>query len=263
MVRVLGAILAIAIATTTQAIAQSATPEQKAQIAPAGALRAAVVKIPFLAKQDASGTLKGVAPDLGAEMARVLGVPYQPIAYDTPNAGIAALREGKADITFLAPTPERVGLIDFAPAFMQMEVTLIVPGSSPIKTLADADLPGFKLVVYERTANDAMVQKNVTKATILRVPLFGYKKAFEMIKAGEADGFVDLRDQLMNYQSELPGSRVIPGKYGSNDLAIAYAKDRPATAAFVKNFTEAVIKSGFVTKAIERAGVRGAVAPGS
>src|SRR5262249_18604448 len=146
-----------------------------------------------------AGTLTGVAPDLAAEMARVLGVPNQPTAYDTPNAGIAALRDGKADVTFLAPTPERIALIDFAPAFMQMEVTLIVSGSSPIKTLADADQPGRKLVVYERTANEAMVQKSVTKATILRVPLFGYKKAFEMIRAGEADGFVDLRDQLMKY----------------------------------------------------------------
>ena len=63
------------------ALAQSATPEQKAQLAPTGALRAAIVTIPFLAKKDASGAVTGVAPDLGAEMARVLGVPYQPTVY--------------------------------------------------------------------------------------------------------------------------------------------------------------------------------------
>ena len=38
------------------ASAQSATPEQKAQLAPTGALRAAIVTIPFLAKQDARRT---------------------------------------------------------------------------------------------------------------------------------------------------------------------------------------------------------------
>lgn len=244
------------------ALAQGApSAAEKAQIAPTGALRAAIVTIPFLAKQDANGPLRGVAPDLAAEMARVLGVPYEPMVFKSPNAGIAALREGKADVTFLAPTPERVGLIDFAPAFMEMEVTLIVPGASPIQTLADADQPGRKIVVYERTANEQMVQKNVTKSTIMRVPLFGWKKAFEMIEAGEADGFVDLREQLMNHQPELPGSRIIPGNYGSNALAIGYAKDRPATAQFVKQFTAVVIASGFVTRAIEKAGVRGAVAP--
>ncbi len=242
---------------------QSATPEQKAQIAPTGGLRVAIVKIPFLAKQDAAGQLSGVAPELAAEMARVLAVPYQPTVFDSPNAGISAMREGKADITFLAPTPDRIKMIDFAPAFMEMDVTLIVAGSSPIQSLADADQPGRKIVVYERTANDEMVRKTVSKATVLYVPIFGYKKAFEMIKAGEADGFVDLRDQLVSHQSELPGARIIAGHYGRNALSIGYLKDKPAAAAFVAQFTAAAIKSGLVTKAIEKAGVRGAVAPGS
>jgi len=252
----------LALFLASPSLAQTATPEQKAQIASSGALRAAVIKIPFLAKQNADGTLRGVAPDLAAEMARVLGVPYQPTAFDSPNAGIKALRAGAADITFLAPTPERIGLIDFAPAFMEMEVALIVPGASSIRTLPDADQPGRRIVVYEKTANDEMVQKRLTKATIVRVPIFGYKKAFEMIRAGEADGFVDLRDQLMNYVAELPDGRIVPGHYGRNGLAIGYGKERPAAAAFVAAFTAAAIQSGFVTKAIERAGVRGAAAPG-
>jgi polar amino acid transport system substrate-binding protein len=237
------------------------TAEQKAQLASTGALRAAIVTIPFLAKKDTSGAVHGVAPDLAKEMARQLGVGYQPTAYDSPNGGIAALRDGKADVTFLAPTPERRQQIDFGPPFMQMEVTLIVLGSSPIQTLADADQPGRRLVVYERTANDELLRKSVTKATIVHVPLFGSKKAFEMMAAGEADGFVDLRDQLVSYQAQLPGSRVIPGRYGVNDMAIGFAKERPAGAAFLKRFTEEAARSGFVTKAIERAGVRGAAPP--
>ena len=71
----------------TAAQAQSATPEQKAQLAPTGALRAAIVTIPFLAKKDASGAVTGVAPDLGAEMARALGVPYQPTVYQRHPQG--------------------------------------------------------------------------------------------------------------------------------------------------------------------------------
>ena len=245
------------------ALAQSATAEQKAQIAPTGSLRVALVKIPFLAKQDAaSGQLKGVAPDLAEELARRLGVPIERMPFDTPNAGIAALRNGTADITFLAPTPERVGLIDFGPAFMEMEMTLIVPASSPINSHADADQPGRKIVAYERTAVEEMARKKLTKATIVLVPIFGYKQAFELLKSGQADAFADLRDALLSYQPELPGSRIIPGNYGSNALAIGYPKERPLTAAFVKQFTETAIASGFVTSAIEKAGVRGAVAPG-
>ena len=46
-------------------------------------------------------------------------------------------------------------------------------------------------------------------------------------------------------------------------MAIGYAKDKPAAAAFVRAFTEGVTKSGFVTRSIGKAGVHGAVAPGS
>src|SRR5262245_19542929 len=254
----LGAGLVLAMVAASAASAQSLS--SVAQIAPTGKLRAALVKIPFLAKPDhASGQLKGVAPDLAEEFAQRLGVPLEPIALDAPNAGIAALRSGAADITFLAPTPERVALIDFGPAFMEME---IVPGVSPIATLAQADQPGRKIVAYERTAVEAVLKKKMTQATIVRVPIFGYKRAFALLKSGEADAFADLRDALLSYQPELPGSRILPGNYGSNALAIGYAKDRAATATFVKDFTRSVIASGFVTRAIEKAGVQGAVAPG-
>ena len=96
----------IALLLATAAQAQSITAEQKSQLALTGALRAAIVTIPFLAKKDASGAVTGVAPDLAAEMARVLAVPYQPTVYETPNAGIKAMRDGMANFIFLAPTPD-------------------------------------------------------------------------------------------------------------------------------------------------------------
>jgi len=259
--RAIGVVVLFALMNHAPALAQSVTPEQKAQLAPSGALRAAIVTIPFLAKAPPGGAATGVAPELAAEMARSLGVTYQPTVLKSPNEGVAALRAGTADVTFLAPTPDRLAQIDFAPPFMQMEITLVVPGSSPIKTLADADQPGRRIVVYERTANEETARKALTKATFVMVPLFAYKKAFEMLKAGEADAYVDLRDQLASHIGELPGARVIAGALGRNDMAIGYLKDRPAAAEYVKAFTASAIKSGLVTKAIERSGVQGAVTP--
>ena len=55
--------------------------------------------------------------------------------------------------------------------------------------------------------------------------------------------------------------RVVPGAVGRNALAIGIAKDKPEAAAYVKAFTEAAVKAGFVAKSIEKAGVRGAVPP--
>ena len=247
--------------TASAALAQSATPEQKAELAPTGALRAAIVTIPFLAKKDASDAVTGVAPDFAAEMARVLGVPYQPTVYETPPAGMKAMREGAADVIFLAPTPERVGLVDFAPAFMEMELSLLVPAGSPIQTLADVDQPGRRIVVYERSANEEMVRQKLPKATRVLVPLSDYAKSFAMLKAGEADAFADLLYQVVAHQAELPGSRLVPGAIGHNALSIGTAKGKSAAAAYAKAFTETAVKSGLVAKSIAKAGVRGAAPP--
>lgn len=245
----------------TGAWAQALTKQEKATIVPGGTLRAAIVTIPFLAKQDAAGKLSGVAPGLAEAMAKALDVPYRPAVFANPGAGVAAVRDGKADITFLAPTPDRVAAIDFAPEFMGMEVTLIVAASSPIQTLADADQAGRKIVVYEKSANEELVRKTVTKATIVTVPLFAYKKAFEMVRAGEADGYADLRDQLVSHQPDFAGSRIVPDAYGRNAMAIGYAKDKPDLAWFVGMFTKGAVQAGFVKTLIEKSGIHGAVAP--
>ena len=59
----------------------------------------------------------------------------------------------------------------------------------------------------------------------------------------------------------LPGSRVLPGSYFSVPIAVAAAKGRPpAVAEFCRRFAEEVKASGFLAKAIARAGVVGVVA---
>ena len=194
----------------------------------------------------------------------LLGVPYEPTAYESPNAGIAALRAGKADHDVPgADARASTRCSTSRRPSCRWKSRWWCPATRPIKTLADADQPGRRIVVYEKTANEETARKALTKATFVLVPLFAYKKAFEMIKAGEADAFVDLRDQLASHQPEFPGSRVVPGALGRNDMAIGIVKERPAAAAYVRSFTDAMVKSGFVTKSIEKAGVRGAVAPGS
>ena len=140
-----------------------------------------MVTIPFLAKQDASGQATGLAP-ISAPRWRCAGETYEAIEIKVPPDGVAAVRDGKADGTFLWPTPERIRLTDFAPAFMEMELSLLVRAGSPIRALADVDQAGRKIVVYERSANEEMVRQTLSKATRVLVPLSNHKKAIEIIE---------------------------------------------------------------------------------
>src|SRR5688572_10480594 len=72
-------------------IQPSPTPETRAALAPIGKLRVGfLATTPLHAIKDAaSGELKGPAVDLGREMARRLGIPFEPVAYQSFPAVLA------------------------------------------------------------------------------------------------------------------------------------------------------------------------------
>ena len=80
----------------------------------------------FVIRDSASGEMKGVGFDLGKELARRMGVPFEPGYVAHPVA--ALLDSGKAgawDVAFA-----RAQEWDFTPLHMQIEFGYLVPGSS-------------------------------------------------------------------------------------------------------------------------------------
>ena len=55
----------------------------------------------------------------------------------------------------------------------------------------------------------------------------------------------------------LPGSQVIGGRWGLENLAIAIPKGRDAGREYVQNFANNVGQSGLLNKVIVRSGLRG------
>jgi polar amino acid transport system substrate-binding protein len=55
----------------------------------------------------------------------------------------------------------------------------------------------------------------------------------------------------------LPGSRVIDGRWGLENLAIAIPKGRDVARPYVQNFAKELETNGFLSKAIQRSGLRG------
>ena len=54
-----------------------------------------------------SGEAKGVGYELGKELARRMGVPYEPLIYQTPKLLVEDVNSGKWDISFVAQDPDR------------------------------------------------------------------------------------------------------------------------------------------------------------
>src|SRR5215468_1619535 len=226
------------------------------ELAPTGKLRVAVLMLSYFAVEE-GGELKGWVPDLGIEFARRVGVPYEPVRITNPADMIEAFKAGKVDVTFIGITKDRAAIFDFGPVLIGLRTTFLVPGASPIHTIPDVDQAGIRIVVPARSAQGEHLEKILTKATMLRVPVETTKPAVDMIVAGQADVFSHVVTMLVNAQASLPGSRILPGSYYDVPIAIGYPKERsPAAAAFYKEFVADMKASGFAQRAIDRMGAK-------
>jgi len=89
---------------------------------------------------------KGVGFDLGRELARRIGVPFEPVVYPSPGAIMGGLKSGEWDLIFFGPTPERESVLNFTAAFLVIEHGYLVPAGSSISTIDAVDRPGTRSV---------------------------------------------------------------------------------------------------------------------
>ena len=86
--------------------------------------------------------------------------------------------------------------------------------------------------------------------------------AFELLRNGDAEAFASIREVLLAYAAQLPGSRVLEQRYGFNSVAMAVAKGHAGRLAVISEFVEQAKSSGLVQRALDRGGWRGVrVAP--
>jgi polar amino acid transport system substrate-binding protein len=72
------------------------------------------------------------------------------------------------------------------------------------------------------------------------------------------DAFAANKANLFGLSDKMPGSRVLDGRIGVDEVAIALPKGRETGMAYLRKYVEDVKARGLVKAAIERAGLRGA-----
>jgi polar amino acid transport system substrate-binding protein len=235
-------------------------------IAPTGTLRVGVVYAPvataFFVTRDADGRPHGVTVDLATELAAKLGVPIEFMV--APNSGevTEATRTGALDVSFMPVDDERKAKVDFGPAYYLGESTYIVRPGADIKTLADVDRPGVRVIGIANTTTIRSAARALKATQIAPVP--SVEAAMAMIRDGQADAFALSKDSLRPLAVTVPGARILDEAFHRVGIAIAVPKNRPAALAYASAFMEAAKASGSVRRALDRAGMQDeAVAPPS
>lgn len=228
-----------------------------ADLAPAGTLRVGINLSNFLlTKTDtATGEHGGVAPDLGRELGRRLGVPVQLVAYPNPGALADAAGSGAWDVGFLAAEPQRAREIDFTAAYVEIEASYLVPPGSALQSIAEVDREGVRIAVPEKSAYELYLTRSLKQATLVREK--GADKAFQRYLDDKLDALAGLRPRLLAEREKQPGSRILVGKFTAVQQAAGTPIGRSAGARYLREFIEDVKNSGLVAQAIEAHGVRG------
>jgi len=229
----------------------------KKELAPTGKLRVgiAVAATPGAGNVARDGSAyRGVAVDLGAELAQKLGVAAEFVPYPNSGALTDAAPGGGWDVAFIPVDAERKKLVDFGSAHIVLQSTYLVAPGSAIQTLADADKPGVRVAGVENTATARAAARSLKAVTLVHVKTGD--ELFELLKSGKADAIALSRESLTALSAKLPGSRVLDGAFLNSYVAIAVPKGKSAALAYASAFVDAAIASGSVRRALDRIGMQ-------
>jgi polar amino acid transport system substrate-binding protein len=245
--------------TGCASISSAPTPQARQALAPTGKLRVGLqLGSPHnMIRDSVSGEMSGVGFDLGKELARRMGVPFEPITYPSVGALLDAGKAGAWDVAFVGFSPARAKEWDFTALHMEVEFGYLVPAGSSISTMVDVDRPGIRVAVQEKSQPDIFVSRTLKTAVVVRAPSLA--ATVEMLKSGKADAIFSIKPSLFEASKQLPGSRVLEGRPGVDPHAMVMPKGRDLGLAYARQFIEEAKSGGLVKAAIDRVGMRGAV----
>jgi polar amino acid transport system substrate-binding protein len=240
-------------------ISTAPTPEARQALAPTGKLRVGLqLGNPLnVIRDSASGEMNGVAFDLGKELARRMGVPFEPVLYPSVGTLLDSGKSGAWDVAFVGFSPARAKEWDFSALHLEVEFGYLVPAGSSISTMADVDRPGIRVAVQEKSGPDSFFSRTLKNAVVIRAP--SNPGALEALKSGRADVMASIKPILFEMSNQLPGSRVLDGRPGIDPHAMAMPKGRDVGVAYARHFVEDAKSEGLVKAAIEKTGLRGVI----
>jgi polar amino acid transport system substrate-binding protein len=236
--------------------------EARKELAPSGKLRVGLNYGNFLLvlKDGPDGAPRGIAPDLGRELGRRLGVPVEFVKFAQAGQLADAVRGGSCDVGFLGAEPQRAAEIAFTKAYLEIPVTFLVPAGSPIRRIAEVDRVAVRVAVSARSAYDLYLSRTLKHAKLVRAE--GIDGSYELFIRERLDVLAGLKPRLVSEAEKLPGSRVLEGQVTGVQQAVGVSRDRENAAQFTREFVDEIKRSGLVAKIIEKYGVKGVtVAP--
>ena len=251
----------ILVMAATAALAVSAlsafAQDVQAILAPTGKLRVGVYlgSPTSMVRDGKTGESHGLSFDLGKELAKRLDVPFEEVRYQRISEVIDGMKAGDVDFTISNSTPARAAVVTFSPTVLTIELGYLVAATSPITTIADVQKPGIRVGVTQGSTSQGTVPKLLPNAIV--VPAQNYKRGIEMLERGDIDTYATNKPTLFEMSDQMKGARVLDGRWGEEQIAVAIPKGREAALDYIQHFVEEVQTNGLLARVVEQSGLRG------
>jgi polar amino acid transport system substrate-binding protein len=215
-------------------------------IAPTGTLRAV-----YLGGNPAQGiqnTITGEVRGVVGDLTRELGKRITPVA--GVQAVIEAVRDGRADIGFIAYDASRTGTVEFSQTYMLVKQTFLVLKDSALRTVEDLDRPGVKVGAGRGDSIALFIRRNFERATIVEGADPSPATAKQMLSSKAVDAFGGNRQRLTTVAREDADYRVLEGDIFGVPQAIIVPKGKPSALIAVNRFIDEMRASEFLAASI-------------
>ena len=233
-------------------------------LTPTGTLRAAYIVANLAqARLDAgTGAVTGVVADLTRELARRAGVPMTITPLPTAAAVLDAVRTGAADIGFVAPNPERTGVVLYSQTYMLVQQSALVRADSPLHSVRELDRPGQIIGINTDDSVGVWLQERLTAARLRATTDYTLREAVQWLQDGTVVAFAGGRQRLTSGTQNVRGLRLLDDNFYGVPQTIAVPLDRMDRLQLVNAALDELRANGFLADSVRRSGVEGlTVAP--
>jgi polar amino acid transport system substrate-binding protein len=171
---------------------------------------------------------------------------------------LGASLAGAQDLTITNATEVRARDMDFTAPILNVELGYLVPAGSRVASQDDLDKAGVRVGVSQGGTSQSVLSRELKSATVVPAP--SVDSAIEMIGARRIDVFATNKAVLYQMSDLIPGSRVLPGRWGVEHFAFAIPKGRAAALPYMKAYAEDITEKRYLALTVERAGLRGVIA---
>ena len=236
-------------------------PEERRALAPGGALRVGLYSgspTSYLAPGEGHPE-RGVGYLLGRELARALGIPFEPVIHPRNADLLKAVRSDEVDVVFTNATSERASYIHFSQPLLALEKSVLVPTESPARTLGAVTAEGSRIGFSAGSSTAAEFGQIYPQVSLVAVQ--SLSEAAALLADASLDGFATNKAILGQLAAAMGGGRILDGAWGVEHLALGIPVTRGAGLPFLRRFAAWATGSGALAQAVAQSGLQGVKAP--